>query len=152
MAHRPFVQERSSHRPARFAQRIKEELLTMIPGDLRDPAFEDVGFITITHVEITPDFRDGRVLFNLGLEDQPNFKKIEAALNKAAGFIKHELKSRMDTKVVPLLNFKYDKGTTNTNRIDELLKQVSATTPTTTEETASSNDDSDTQSDPDEQK
>lgn len=152
MAHRPFIQERSSHRPARFAQRVKEELSTMIPGELKDPAFADIGFVTITHVEVTLDFRDGRVLFTLGGEDQKKSKAIEAALNKAAGFIKHELKERMDTKTVPLLHFKYDKGMTNTNRIDELLKQVSTGTGTGTgtDSGTASNDDTDT--DPETQK
>lgn len=126
MAHRPFVQERSSHRPARFAQRVKEELSQMIPGELRDPRLSGLGFLTITTVTITPDLKHGTIMFALmGEEDRA--KDVEEGLNAAAGFLRKELMRKLDTKITPQLLFKYDKGFTNTMEINSLLNQIKKT-------------------------
>lgn len=126
MGHKPFVQDKGpSHRPARIAQIVKEELATMIPGDLKDPRLEDIGFITITAVTVTNDLKNATVMFSLMSEDdRKKAKDIEAALNKAAGFLRHELMPRLQGKGTPLLNFKFDKGFENTGHIDELLKTI----------------------------
>lgn len=123
MAHRPFVQERSSHRPARFAQRVKEELSQMIPGQLRDPRLDGIGFLTITTVTVTPDLKHGTVMFAL-MGEEKRSDDIEGALNAAANYLRKELMRKLDTKITPQLVFKYDKGFTNTMEIDSLLKTI----------------------------
>lgn len=128
--HKPFVSERPSHRPARFAQILKEELSLMIPGELSDPAFENMPFITITDVQVMPDLRNATVMFSsmeLDPENAAHSKKIhslETALNKAAGFLRHQLLPVLNTKVVPLLHFKFDPGFSNTMRVKSLLDKI----------------------------
>jgi ribosome-binding factor A len=125
-SHKPFVPEKQpSHRPARFAQRVKEELSQLIPGSIRDPRMEGIAFVTLTSVEVTPDLRNGTVRFALMAEsDQKRAKEVEEALNHSSSFLRHQLMKRINTKVTPQLHFKYDKGLTNTLQIDSLLKQV----------------------------
>src|SRR5471030_2421576 len=102
MAHRPFVQERSNYRPARFAQRVKEELAQMIPGELRDPRLSGLGFLTITTVTITPDLKHCTILFAL-MGDEDRSKDVTDGLNAAAGFLRKELMRKLDTKITPQL-------------------------------------------------
>ena len=129
MAHKPFVQEKSvNHRPERFAQRVKEELSQMIPGDLKDPRLADLAFLTITSVTITPDLKHATILFAL-MGQNKKYKDIEAALNAAGNFLRKQLMHKLTNKITPHLNFKYDKGLANTMEIDALLKQVAAEPP-----------------------
>lgn len=126
MAHRPFVQEKAvNHRPARFAQMLKEELSQMIPGSLRDPRLYDIGFLTITSVTITPDLKYATILFAL-MGQTGKADDITDALNSAANFLRKQLMHKLDTKITPHLLFKYDKGLSNTMEVDALLKQVEA--------------------------
>jgi ribosome-binding factor A len=123
MAHRPFTQDRVSHRPARFAQRVQEELMQLVPKSLKDPRVSSVMMLTITSVDLSPDYKHATVLFTLSEQDRPHFKDIEKGLNSAAGFLRRELMLRIQTKITPQLVFKYDKGLENTTTIDSLLKQ-----------------------------
>ena len=123
MAHRPFIQERSTHRPARFAQRVKEELATMIPGDLKDPRLSGLGFLTITTVTITPDLKHCTINFALMGKDD-SVEDIEDGLNAAATHLRKELMHRLATKVTPHLIFKHDNGFTSSMEINALLSQI----------------------------
>lgn len=123
MGHKPFVQERPSHRPARFAERVKEELVDLIPGRLRDPRLQSLGMITFTRVEITPDLKHSVVMFSL-LGEEARASEVEAALNQAAGFLRRELMHRLNTKITPTLLFRYDKGIEASTRVESLLKDI----------------------------
>ncbi|MEW6055275.1 MAG: 30S ribosome-binding factor RbfA [Bdellovibrionota bacterium] len=125
MAHRPFMQDKPSYRPAKVAERIKEELAGLIPGELKDPRLDGIAFFTITNVGVTPDLRNANIQFTLADSEKTRAREVEAGLNKAAGFLRRELMQRLQIKITPHLAFKYDKGYDNTNRIDHLLRQAS---------------------------
>lgn len=125
MAHRPFVQDKPSHRPARFAQRVKEELTALVPSHLKDPRLEGIALLTITSVEVTPDLKYGTVMFTLTEQDEKHAKEITGVINQASNFLRRELMRRLNTKITPHLTFKYDRGLTNTLQIESLLKTIS---------------------------
>lgn len=125
MAHRPFTQDKApSHRPARFGQAVKEYLCTMVPDSLSDPRLENLGYVTITNVDMSKDLKNATVYFTLSSEDKGRAKEVTAAFNHAAGYLRNELRSLLQTKITPQLAFKYDHGTENTTQIDTLLKQI----------------------------
>lgn len=126
MKHKPFTLDKVSHRPARFAERVKEELTTFVPKELKDPRLYGVKFMTFTSVELAADFRNGNVMFSLmTVETDPaRIKEIESALNAAANYIRHELMKRLATKVTPMLHFKYDKGLDLATELDPLYKKI----------------------------
>jgi ribosome-binding factor A len=127
MTHKPFVPQKSdSHRPARFAARIKEELSLMIPGELSDPRLKNVSSIVITDVRVSGDLKNATVLFSLSGDDATKVtaKNVTACLNDAAGFLRNELRSKLDSRVTPLLAFKYDKGPANAAGLESLLKEA----------------------------
>lgn len=124
MGHKPFVQDKGqNHRPARFAQRVKEELMTMVPGDLKDPRLAGLAFFTVTSVDLSNDYKHATVHFALMGENKRS-KEVEEGLNAAAGYLRRELMHRLDTKITPNLTFKFDKGFENTMEIDALLKKI----------------------------
>jgi len=50
------------HRLERLADQIRTEVAEMIAGELKDPR---IGFATVTHVDLSPDLRHGRVLVSV---------------------------------------------------------------------------------------
>jgi ribosome-binding factor A len=124
VAHRPFAPSKGpSHRPARLAQRIKEELSLMVPSELSDPRVEGASVI-ITEVAVTPDMKNANVKFALEGGDEKRAKTITACLNDAANFLRGELRSKLELRFTPILAFKYDKGYSNVNSIERLLHEA----------------------------
>lgn len=125
MGHKPFVPEKApGYRLARLASRIKEELMLLM-DEVKDKRLKDIGMITVTNVLLSPDYKNATVMFSVTGEERRS-KSIENGLNAAAGFLRVELRNRLQTKVTPILSFKFDKGTGNTSKIDELFKQLEA--------------------------
>ena len=125
MNHKPFIQTRpSSHRPARYAQRLREELSLFIPKKIKDPVFFELQFLTITDVSISNDLKNGKVLFSL--MGQENLSaRVEKALANSAPFIRRELMRRLESKFTPRLTFKFDRGIEHSANIDAILKEIS---------------------------
>jgi len=51
-------------------------------------------------------------------------EETEKALKSASGFIRHELRSRVDIRQIPELRFVYDKSIEYGKRIEEKLKEI----------------------------
>ena len=78
-------------RAERVGEQMKKEIMDIVNNKVKDPR---VGFITITDVDLTNDLSQAKVYLTvLGSEKEVNdtFK----ALDKAKGFIKSELGSRI---------------------------------------------------------
>ena len=123
--HEPFAVEKApSHRPARFAQSLRQELATMIPGNLKDPRLTGPWLLTITSIEVSQDFRNANVMFSVTASDEKQMRSIEDALNQASGFLRKELTRRLTTKVTPHLRFRLDRGFEHASQISKLLKTI----------------------------
>lgn len=124
MGHKPFVREKPFHRPARFAERIKEELVGLVPAELKDPRLEKIFSLAITDVEVAADLKNATALFSLSEDEAKHAKEVAEILNRSANFIRREISFALASKVTPQIHFKFDKGANNPERIDELLKQA----------------------------
>lgn len=107
----------TSTRTARVARQIQQELSQIIEEQLKDPR---VGMVTLTSVQMTPDLRMARVHFSRlgGAEDRQAAK---AALERATGFLRHELGQRLRLRYLPELRFFIDDSLERYERISELL-------------------------------
>lgn len=96
------------------------ELAELISRQVKDPR---IGFATITRVELTPDLHLARVYVSVlgSLEEQQS--SIEG-LSSAAGFLRHEIRHRLDLRRVPELVFVLDHGAEAGERIEALLRQI----------------------------
>ena len=141
----PFVIDKASFRPAKVANRIKEELLLLVPDAIRDPKLAKCGSVTVTDVLCANDLRNATVRFTI-IGDVPvakgkvltdeekaklrsnKAKDAEMVLNKAARFLRKELSEKLGIKYTPLLHFVFDRGMDHSLKIHEILKNVSPTT------------------------
>ena len=106
-------------RPERVAEEFREILAEEIPR-LKDPR---VGFVTITHVDVSPDLRRATVLYTVMGEDRDR-RSTRAGLDSARAHLRATLGSQVRMKFTPELDFKEDVGLGQVERVSELLKQI----------------------------
>ena len=108
-----------SSRPKRVAEAIKNELSVLLLQKVRDPRLQGV---SISKVEITPDLKRAKIYFVLpGDRDKGKAKK---GLEKAKGFFRSQLASRMNLRYTPELVFFHDRHNEETERLDEIFRQL----------------------------
>ena len=82
-----------------------------------------IGFVTVTGVQISPDLRRAKVFVSLmGSEDEKN--ESLAALNHAAGWVRHELGQRIRMRFSPEIVFLADTSQEYGERIDKLIDEI----------------------------
>lgn len=102
----------------RLEQIIRKEVSEILQFEVKDP---NAKFITVTDVELTRDLSIAKVFVTFLNKEVSNEEQM-ATLEKAKGFIRSELGSRLTIRKVPELLFKIDDSLEKGNRIDEILK------------------------------
>lgn len=108
------------NRSFRVADQIQRDVAELL-RELKDPR---VGMVTITGVDVTPDYAHATVRFSLLVGDTA---ACEAALNEAAGFIRNGLFKRLQIHTVPTLHFQFDRTTERAAELSELIQRANAT-------------------------
>jgi len=101
----------------RVAEQIQRELSDILHTELKDPG---VGMITITAVNISPDFAHARVFFTT-LGDGEALAQTQAGLRRAAGFLRSALGHRLRVHNTPELHFEYDASVERGVRLTQLI-------------------------------
>ena len=107
-------------RSQRVVEQIHRELAEMIRLEVKDPR---VGFITISGVEITPDYAHAKVFFT-SMTGEAEVPEILQGLRRAGGFLRRELGRRMRTHTIPELHFHYDRSVEEGARLSRLIDDV----------------------------
>ncbi|MDD3353342.1 30S ribosome-binding factor RbfA [Zoogloea sp.] len=107
-------------RGQRVAEQIRRELAELIRLEVKDPR---VGFITLTDVEITPDYAHAKVFFT-SLTGQEGLEEIQKGLRRASSFLRRELGRRIRIHTLPELHFTYDPSVETGNRISALIDKA----------------------------
>ncbi|MCR5867412.1 MAG: 30S ribosome-binding factor RbfA [Aquincola tertiaricarbonis] len=113
MRHKKAIPNRS----LRIADQIQRDVSELI-RDLKDPR---IGMVTVTGVDITPDYAHATVRFSLLVGDPD---ECQAALNEAAGFIRNGLFKRLQIHTVPTLHFQFDRTTERAAELNALIRQA----------------------------
>src|SRR2546427_3838386 len=87
----------NQQRLRRVADQIQRELSELLRAELKDPR---VGMITLTGVEVSPDFAHAKVFFTT-LADAESLTTIEAGLDRAAGVLRAPLGKRPRLPLAP---------------------------------------------------
>jgi ribosome-binding factor A len=82
-----------------------------------------VGFVTVTHVEVTPDLRRA-IVYYTALGDDPARRRTRAGLVSAAAHLRTTLGHQVKMRYTPEVEFEEDVGLTQVERVSELLKQI----------------------------
>lgn len=109
-------------RGARVAEQIKRELAELIRLEVKDPR---VGFISLTDVELTPDYAHAKVFFTSMYGDE-GVDAILTGLNRASGFLRRELRRRVRIHTTPELHFVYDRSVIEGSRLSALIDKAVA--------------------------
>lgn len=111
-------------RGVRVADQIQRDLSEIIAFELKDPR---VGMITITEVQITPDYAHAKVFFTMLSDKQDDIQNTVAGLRAAAGYIRKELGRRVSIHTLPELHFVHDTSTARGIEMSKLIDQANAT-------------------------
>jgi ribosome-binding factor A len=106
-------------RPQKLGDLIQRELSELLQRELRDPR---VGMITITAVDVSPDFSHAKVFFTV-LERQ-RLEDAREGLRRAAGFLRSQLARRIKLYTTPELRFEYDESVERGDRLSRLIDSV----------------------------
>jgi ribosome-binding factor A len=82
-----------------------------------------IGFITVTHVKVTPDLQQARVYYTT-LGDEKARRETERALQRASAFLRRQLGSRLRLRRVPELQFFFDESIERQDRIERILQDL----------------------------
>ncbi len=104
----------------RIAELIHRELSLLLMRAVRDPRLTGV---TITDVTVTSDLSLARIYYSV-LGDAEVEKEAQAALEHASGFLRSQLASHLQLRLMPQLLFELDTSTAYGQRIDQLLDQI----------------------------
>ena len=107
------------NRGLRVADQIQRDLAELI-RDLKDPR---IGMVTISAVEVTPDYAHAKVFFSLLVGD---VKATGEALNEAAGFLRNGLFKRLQIHTVPSLHFHFDRTTERAAEMSALIAKANS--------------------------
>jgi len=110
----------SHHRPERVAQMVQELLGELFARGMRDPR---IGLVTITGVKMSSDLREERAFWTVH-GDAEQRKHTGRGLDKARGFLRHEIGVQLKLRVTPELSFTYDEAIDRGERIEQLIRQV----------------------------
>lgn len=111
-------------RGLRVADQIQRDLAEIIAYELKDPR---VGMITITEVQVTPDYAHAKVFFTMLNDDPEAVKKTVAGLHTAAGYIRGQLGRRLTIHAIPELHFVHDSSTARGMELSKLIDEANAT-------------------------
>ncbi len=110
----------AQHHKDRLFEAIKEELVSIVTGELSDPR---IGLLSVTEVAIASGGKSARIYVAVEGGEREQKASI-AALNDAVGFIRHRLAEALGLRVAPDLHFVLDTSGQYGSRIDELLERI----------------------------
>jgi ribosome-binding factor A len=111
-------------RGLRVADQIQKDLSELIAFELKDPR---VGMVTISEVQLTPDYAHAKVYFTLLKDGVEEVKQTQEGLNKASGYLRNMLGKRLHIHTLPALHFVHDTSTVRGLQMSALIDQANAT-------------------------
>lgn len=116
----------SSKKQGRVAERIKQILSELIQFEARDPRLSEV---VVLDVDIDREVMYATVYVTAYSGEEAREEVLEA-LERAAGFLRSQVASRMSLRHVPELRFEWDETTAQAARIEDLLDSLNIPTET----------------------
>lgn len=110
-------------RAGRVAEELRKIISQILLEDVSDPR---LGFITITHIEVTDDLRHARIFYSV-LGDETQKEETAEALEEQLRDIRRMAVERINMKFAMEIKFEQDKSIDQSFRIDSILKKIKKT-------------------------
>jgi ribosome-binding factor A len=104
----------------RVGGRIRQILSELLLREVSDPRLHGV---TVTEVELDPELAYAQVYVN-ALGDESRHDEVMAGLERAKGFLRREVGSRVRLRKTPELRFHWDERLERGERINRLLSTL----------------------------
>ncbi|MFP3874064.1 MAG: 30S ribosome-binding factor RbfA [Thiohalophilus sp.] len=111
---------RDFSRTRRIGEQMQRELATLIQQQIKDPR---LGMVTVSAVEVARDLSHAKVFITV-LDDKQDITVSLDILNRASGFLRHELARSMTLRTVPALRFVYDESMARGNELSRLIDEA----------------------------
>ncbi|MGB4346634.1 MAG: 30S ribosome-binding factor RbfA [Burkholderiaceae bacterium] len=111
-------------RGQRVADQIQRDLSEIIAMELKDPR---VGMITLTEVQLTPDYAHAKVFFTTLVDNPEAIKNTLTGLSNASGYLRNMLGKRVTIHTLPELHFVFDVSTSRGSALSKLIDEANAT-------------------------
>jgi ribosome-binding factor A len=110
----------SEHRIKRIQEEIQHAASHILLFETTDPLLQG---LTVTRVVVTKDVGTARIYYESGVpkKDRP---VVQQALDRARGFFRRQLASRLHLKSVPEVQFFYDETSEEVSRVEGLLSKI----------------------------
>jgi ribosome-binding factor A len=108
------------HHRGRLGGALREEIETLVEGELADPR---IGLVSVTGVQLAEDGRSAHVLVDVEGDDNEAERSLEG-LDAAKAYIRHELADRLRLRRAPELFFRLDRAERDQSRVEELLARA----------------------------
>ena len=108
------------YRRGRLGEALREEIETLVEGELADPR---IGLVGVTSVLVADDGRSAQVLVDVNGDDREADRSLEGLL-AAREYIRHELVERLRLRRAPELYFRLDRSEREKARVEELLARA----------------------------
>ena len=110
------------NRADRVGDTIQRELSVLIQTEIGDPR---LGMVNVNAVRVTPELRNARVYVTfVDTHEAKDIKQGVAILNKASGFLRSKLHTRMTLRVMPKLHFEFDESIERAAHMTKLIDSV----------------------------
>jgi ribosome-binding factor A len=109
-----------SQRTDRVDELLRQEIGRILAKDVQDP---HIGFATVTDVETTPDLRHAKVWVSV-IGGAPERTATLAALDRAMGYVRHELGARLRIRRIPALHVMLDESAERGTRVMRILEEL----------------------------
>ena len=109
-----------SRRTDKVSSQVQAELSELVLRKLKDPR---IGFVTITAVDMTPDLKFARVYYTV-MGGEKEKEATARALERAAGFLQHQIAVALKLRFTPKLTFHWDESVDEGFRIDKILNDL----------------------------
>lgn len=106
----------------KLAEEIRREISAILTGQVKDPR---LSMVSVTRIEVSDDLGSARILVSV-LGDEKKQEEAMQALEKARGFIRTELASRIRLRHSPEISFKLDKSIEHGMRISSILDELNS--------------------------
>ena len=124
----------SKHRLNRIDEEMKKELANIL-REIKDPRVQ--AMVSVTDVDVTNDLKYAKIYLSIFGTNKTEEAETLEALNKAKGFIRHQLSRTLNLRNTPELRLIEDTTIDYGMHIDSLLREVLP------EESAKKTDDAD---------
>lgn len=110
----------SFKRAERVSEAIKREVSVMLTQEIKDPG---IHFVTVTSVKTADDLRNANIYISV-MGDEETRKESMKGLDRAKGYIRKELGSRLKLRYTPDIHFRLDESLDHAFKIRGILNEL----------------------------